>query len=252
VLEHTTHVHLVGIGGIGMSGIAELLVNLGYDVSGSDLLASPITHRLQSLGVRFTQGHDSHNVAGADLVVVSTAVPTVNAEREAAALLGTPVVSRGAMLAELAGLKRAIVVVGSHGKTKTTAMVTVALSAGGLDPTAVIGGRLSVLGSNARLGAGDLMVVEADESDRSFLQLSPEITVLTNIDDEHLEAYDGMDDLEASFLAFAGRTPPHGWFIACVDDARVRRILRNSTAARRHNCRCQYCQRTLAVGRSRP
>ncbi len=208
-----------------MSGIAELLVNLGYDVSGSDLLASPITHRLQSLGVRFTQGHDSHNVAGADLVVVSTAVPTVNPEREAATLLGTPVVSRGAMLAELAGLKRAIVVVGSHGKTTTTAMATVALSAGGLDPTAVIGGRLSVLGSNARLGAGDLMVVEADESDRSFLQLSPEITVLTNIDDEHLEAYDGMDDLEASFLAFARRTPPHGWFIACVDDVRVRRIV---------------------------
>ena len=208
-----------------MSGIAELLVNLGYDVSGSDLSASPITRRLQSLGVRFTQGHDPDNVAGADLVVVSTAVPTVNPERVAATSLGTPVVSRGAMLAELAGLKRAIVVVGSHGKTTTTAMVTVALSAGGLDPTAVIGGRLSVLESNARLGAGDLMVVEADESDRSFLQLSPEIAVLTNIDDEHLEAYDGMDDLEASFLAFARRIPPHGWLIACVDDARVRRIV---------------------------
>jgi UDP-N-acetylmuramate--alanine ligase len=164
-------------------------------------------------------------VTGADLVVVSAAVPTENPEREAATLVEIPVVSRGAMLAELARLKRAIVVVGSHGKTTTTAMVTVALSAGGLDPTAVIGGRLSVLGSNAWLGAGDIMVVEADESDRSFLHLAPEISVVTNIDDEHLEAYEGMDDLEASFLEFARKTPLNGWLIACADDARVRKIV---------------------------
>ena len=207
-----------------MSGIAELLVNLGYEVSGSDLSASSTTRRLQGLGIRFTEGHDVRHVTGADLVVVSTAVPRENPEREAATARGVPVVSRGAMLAELAGLKRAVAVVGSHGKTTTTAMVTMALAAGGLDPTAVIGGRLSVLGSNARLGQSDIMVVEADESDRSFLQLSPEIAVLTNIDDEHLEAYAGMDELEASFLAFAQQIPPDGWFVACVDDSRVRRV----------------------------
>ena len=208
-----------------MSGIAELLVNLGYEVSGSDLSASSTTQRLQRLGVRFAEGHDVRHVTGADLVVVSTAVPKENPERTAAMAQGVQVVSRGAMLAELAGLKRAVAVVGSHGKTTTTAMVTMALAAGGLDPTAVIGGRLSVLGSNARLGQSDVMVVEADESDRSFLQLSPEIAVLTNIDDEHLEAYDGMDDLEASFLAFAQQIPPHGWLVACVDDNRIRRVV---------------------------
>ena len=208
-----------------MSGIAELLVNLGHDVSGSDLSVSPITRRLQALGVRFSEGHDPDNVSGADVVVVSTAVPPENPERVAATTQGIPIVARGTMLAELASLKRAVAVVGSHGKTTTTAMVTVALAAGGLDPTAVIGGRLSVFGSNARLGQGELMVVEADESDRSFLQLSPEIAVLTNIDDEHLEAYDGIDDLEASFLAFAGRVPRHGWLVACADDPRVRRVV---------------------------
>ena len=208
-----------------MSGIAELLVNLGYEVTGSDLSLSPITSRLESLGVKCAEGHAAGHVSGAELVVVSTAVPTDNPERVAAAELGVPIVSRGAMLAELTSLKRTVAVVGSHGKTTTTAMVAVVLEAAGLDPTAVIGGRLSTFGSNARLGRGDFMVVEGDESDRSFLRLAPEIAVLTNIDDEHLEAYDGMADLEAAFLAFAQRTALRGCVVACVDDPRLRRVV---------------------------
>ena len=208
-----------------MSGIAELLVTLGYKVTGSDLRLSPITSRLQSLGVRCTQGHDAGCVTGADLVVVSTAVPAENPERVAASRSGIPVIARGAMLAELTSLKRTVAVVGSHGKTTTAAMVAVVLEAAGLDPTAVIGGRLSTFGSNARLGGGDFMVVEADESDRSFLRLAPEIAVLTNIDDEHLEAYDGMADLEESFLLFAQRTARRGCVVACADDSRLRRLI---------------------------
>ena len=208
-----------------MSGIAELLVNLGYEVTGSDLSLSSITSRLESLGVKCAEGHDARHVDGAELVVVSTAVPTDNPERVAAAELGVPIVSRGAMLAELTSMKRTVAVVGSHGKTTTTAMVAVVLEAAGLDPTAVIGGRLSTFGSNARLGRGDFMVVEGDESDRSFLRLAPEIAVLTNIDDEHLEAYDGMADLEAAFLAFARRTALRGCVVACADDPRLRRVV---------------------------
>ena len=207
-----------------MSGIAELLVNMGHDVSGSDLQSSAITARLEVLGARFTQGHDARNLGDADLVVVSTAVPPENPERAAAEHRGIPIVRRGTMLAELAGLKRSVAVVGSHGKTTTTAMVALVLDAAGLDPTAVIGGRVSAFGSNARLGKGGLMVLEADESDRSFLSLSPEIAVLTNIDDEHLEAYDGMDGLEASFLTFARRTAGAGCVVACTDDPRLRRL----------------------------
>lgn len=207
-----------------MSGIAELLVNLGYEVTGSDLSSSPITSRLESLGVRCAEGHDAGHVTGAELVVVSTAVPADNPERLAAAKLGIPVVSRGEMLAELTSLKRTVAVVGSHGKTTTTAMVAVVLEAAGRDPTAVIGGRLSTFGSNTRLGRGDFMVVEADESDRSFLRLEPEIAVLTNIDDEHLEAYDGMADLEASFSVFAQRAAKQGCVVACVDDPRLREL----------------------------
>ncbi len=208
-----------------MSGIAELLVNLGYEVTGSDLSSSPITSRLESLGVRCAEGHEAGHVRGADLVVVSTAVPADNPERTAAGEIGIPVVSRGAMLAELTSLKRTVAVVGSHGKTTTTAMVAVVLEAAGRDPTAVIGGRLSTFGSNTRLGGGDFMVVEADESDRSFLCLEPEIAVLTNIDDEHLEAYDGMADLEASFLGFAQGAAERGCVVACVDDPRLRGVV---------------------------
>jgi UDP-N-acetylmuramate--alanine ligase len=207
-----------------MSGIAELLVNLGYKVTGSDLSLSPITSRLESLGVECAEGHDARYVTGAELVVVSSAVPIDNPEWVAAAELEIPIISRGAMLAELTSLKRTVAVVGSHGKTTTTAMVAVVLEAAGLDPTAVIGGRLSTFGSNSRLGHGDLMVVEGDESDRSFLRLTPEIAVLTNIDDEHLDAYDGISDLEAAFFSFAQRTAKRGCVVACVDDPRLRRI----------------------------
>ena len=219
------HVHLVGIGGIGMSGIAELLVASGHQVSGSDLVASSITRRLESLGVHFAEGHDSCHVDDADLVVVSTAVPPENPERVAAAERGIPIVPRGAMLAELTKLKRTVAIVGSHGKTTTTAMTALLLDAAGLDPTAVIGGRVSAFGSNARVGHGPLMVVEADESDRSFLRLSPEIAVLTNIDDEHLDAYDGMEDLEAAFLDFASKNSERRCLVACVDDPRLRRLV---------------------------
>ena len=225
VLTRAKHVHLVGIGGIGMSGIAELLVNMGYRVTGSDLSLSPITSRLESLGVKCAEGHDARHLAGAELVVVSTAVPLDNPERVAAGDLGIPLVSRGAMLAELSRLKRTVAVVGSHGKTTTAAMVAVVLEAAGLDPTAVIGGRLSTFGSNARLGRGEFMVVEGDESDQSFLRLAPEIAVLTNIDDEHLDAYDGMADLEAAFLEFAQRTAQRGCVVACTDDPRLRRVV---------------------------
>jgi len=225
VLTRARHIHLVGIGGIGMSGIAELLINLGFDVTGSDLSLSPITSRLQSLGASCSEGHHAQHVAGAELVVVSTAVPMDNPERVAAANLGIPIVSRGAMLAELTSLRRTVAVVGSHGKTTTTAMVAVVLEAAGLDPTAVIGGRLSTFGSNARLGRSDFMVVEGDESDRSFLELEPEIAILTNIDDEHLEAYDGIADLEAAFLEFAQRSAKRGCVVACGDDPRLRRVI---------------------------
>ena len=224
VLARGTRVHLVGVGGIGMSGIAELLVNLGHSVTGSDLKRSAATDRLQTLGVGVAEGHASTNLGMADVVVTSTAVPLDNPERVAAVQRGIPVISRGAMLAELTTSRRTVAVAGSHGKTTTSSMVAVVLAAAGLDPTAAIGGRLEVFGSNARLGGGPLMVVEADESDRSFLLLAPEIAVVTNIDDEHLEAYAGMDDLEASFLEFAGRTVQHGCVVACVDDPRLRRI----------------------------
>ncbi len=225
MLERGTHIHLVGIGGIGMSGIAEVLMNLGYHVSGSDLTRSPTTDRLQALGVRFNQGHDAGYVNDADLVVVSTAVPSNNPERGAAAHAGIPVITRGVMLAELAGLKRGVAVVGSHGKTTTTAMIALVLERAGLDPTAIIGGRLSAFGSNARVGQGPFMVVEADESDGSFLRLSPEIAVWTNLDEEHLDAYEGMEDLENAFVSFAERVSADGCVVACLDDQRLRRLL---------------------------
>ena len=215
----------MGIGGIGMSGIAELLVNMGHDVTGSDVASSVITRRLESLGARVSLGHNGRNIGHADIVVVSAAIPVENPEWTAAAEQGIPVVPRGAMLAELAAQKRTVAVVGSHGKTTTTAMVALVLETAGLDPTAVIGGRVSAFGSNARLGSGALMVVEADESDRSFLKLSPEIAVLTNIDDEHLDAYDGMADLESSFLEFSRRAAGDGCVVACIDDPRVRRVV---------------------------
>jgi len=214
-------VHFVGIGGIGMSGIAELLANLGYVVSGSDQKTSPVTTRLATLGIRVVEGHDVANVGDADVVVVSSAVRATNPEVREAARRQIPVIPRAEMLAELMRLRFGIAVAGSHGKTTTTSMIALVLERAGLDPTAVIGGRLSAFGSNARLGRGELMVAEADESDRSFLKLFPTIAVMTNIDHEHLENYGGFDDLQQAFVDFANKVPFYGAVIACADDANL-------------------------------
>jgi UDP-N-acetylmuramate--alanine ligase len=218
-------IHFVGIGGIGMSGIAELLLNLGYSVSGSDLRQTEVTDRLTSLGARVYEGHAAGHVDEADVVVTSSAVPSTNPEVLEAERREIPVVPRAEMLAELMQLKSGIAVAGAHGKTTTTSMIAVALERAGLDPTAVIGGRLSAFGSNARLGRGDWMVAEADESDRSFLTLSPTLAVITNIDYEHLEAYRNFDDLVGAFAEFANRVPAEGAAMVCADDPHVRSIL---------------------------
>lgn len=224
-LGRTRRVHFVGIGGIGMSGIAELVANLGYDVSGSDARRSEITDRLASLGVRIHIGHDAAHVSDADVVVVSSAIARDNPEVVEARARHVPVIRRAEMLAELMRLRVGIAIAGAHGKTTTTSMVALMLERAGLDPTAVIGGRLSAFGSNARLGQGQFMVAEADESDRSFLKLSPAIAVLTNIDREHMEAYGTFDGLMDAFEEFASRVPFYGAVIACIDDAPVASLL---------------------------
>ncbi len=210
-------IHFVGIGGIGMSGIAEVLLNLGYTVSGSDLKHTPVTERLMKLGARVAEGHAPENLGNAEVVVTSTAVMQDNPEVVHAKRLHIPVIPRAEMLAELMRLKFNVAVAGAHGKTTVTSMIAVMLSDAGLDPTAVIGGRLDVFGSSARLGRGDLMVVEADESDRSFLFLLPSIAVVTNIDREHLDHYKDLDEILAAFLAFANKVPFYGAVIGCVD-----------------------------------
>ena len=225
VLGRTRHVHFVGVGGIGMSGIAELLANLGYTVSGSDQKRSEQTERLAALGVSVRDGHAAAHVSGADVVVASSAVRTDNPELAEARARGIPVIPRAEMLAELMRLKSGIAVAGAHGKTSTTSMIALALEHAGLDPTAVIGGRLRAFGSNARLGRGEYMVAEADESDRSFLKLSPTIAVVTNVDREHMEAYGGFEDLQNAFVAFANKVPFYGAVIACADDVELARLL---------------------------
>lgn len=220
-----TRVHFVGIGGIGMSGIAEVLKNLGYSVSGSDLRSSASTERLRALGVRVQEGHRAEHVEGTDVVVVSSAVRASNAEVVEARRLQIPIIPRAEMLAELMRLKYGIAVAGSHGKTTTTSMVAVVLDRAGLDPTMVIGGRITAFGTNARLGGSDLMVVEADESDRSFLQLSPVVAVVTGIDREHMEAYRDMVDLEQAFVDFVNKVPFYGSAIVCLDEDRVQDVL---------------------------
>ncbi len=225
MLGRTHRVHLIGIGGIGVSGIAELLVNLGYGVSGSDVKASDVTQRLQALGVTIHAGHDAANVGAADVVVYSSAVAPDNPERVEARRRRIPVIPRAEMLAELMRLRSGIAVSGAHGKTTTTSMVALVLERAGLDPTAVIGGKLSAFGSNARLGRGPYMVVEADESDRSFLRLSPTLAVITNLDHEHLEAYRDFEDLCDAFVDFANKVPFYGAVIACLDDAHVRSLV---------------------------
>ncbi len=218
-----------------MSAIAELLVHLGCVVSGSDLRRTSVTERLSGLGVRIADQHAASHVEGADVVVYSSAVPADNPERQAAARRPMALLPRGEMLAQLAGAKRGVAVAGSHGKTTTAAMAAVVLLAGGLDPTVVIGGTLRAFEGGARLGRGQLIVVEADESDRSFLRLSPEVAVLTNLDEEHLDAYAGMADLEDAFVRFAEQVQAGGCIVACGDDPGLRRLLprlRDGAAAR--------------------
>ena len=221
VLGKTRRVHLIGIGGIGMSGIAELLANLGYAVSGSDAKQSGVTDRLESLGVKVAAGHAAANVGDADVVVYSSAVRPDNPEVVEARARRIPVIPRAEMLAELMRLRFGICVAGAHGKTSTTSMIALVLERAGLDPTAVIGGRLSAFGSNARLGRGAYMVAEADESDRSFLKLSPSIAVITNIDREHMDAYGSFADLQQAFIDFANKAPFYGAVVACADDAEL-------------------------------
>ncbi|WP_246796650.1 UDP-N-acetylmuramate--L-alanine ligase [Burkholderia perseverans] len=220
------HIHFVGIGGAGMSGIAEVLVNLGYEVSGSDLSRNAVTERLAALGARVAIGHDAANIEGANAVVTSTAVRSDNPEVLAARRLGVPIVPRAVMLAELMRLKQGIAIAGTHGKTTTTSLVASVLAAGGLDPTFVIGGRLISAGANARLGSGDFIVAEADESDASFLNLYPVIEVITNIDEDHMDTY-GHDfaRLKQAFIEFTQKLPFYGSAVVCVDDPNVRQIL---------------------------
>ena len=219
------HLHFVGIGGAGMSGIAEGLLNLGYVVSGSDLAASPTTERLQALGARIWRGHDKRHIRGADAVVISSAVKDDNPEVVAARELGIPVVPRAVMLAELMRLRRGIAIAGAHGKTTTTSLTTALLAAGGLDPTFVIGGRLNSAGANARLGTGEFLVAEADESDASFLNLTPVISVVTNIDEDHMDTYGhDFENLKSAFVQFLERLPFYGVAVLCMDDENVRSI----------------------------
>ena len=226
MLGRTRRVHFVGVGGIGMSGIAELLANLGYEISGSDVKGSDVTARLQQrFNVRVFEGHAAANVGDADVVVVSSAVRRSNPEIVEAERKGIPVIPRAEMLAELMRLHFAIAVAGSHGKTTTTSMIALVLERAGLDPTAVIGGRLSVFGSNARLGDSEYMVAEADESDRSFLMLWPSIAVVTNIDREHMESYRNLDELQQAFAAFANKVPFYGSVVACADDANLMAVM---------------------------
>ena len=220
------HIHFVGIGGAGMSGIAEVLVNLGYQVSGSDLAKNGVTDRLAALGARIAIGHAEENIEGANAVVVSTAVRSDNPEVLAARHRRIPIVPRAVMLAELMRLKQGIAIAGTHGKTTTTSLVASVLAAGGLDPTFVIGGRLISAGANARLGTGDFIVAEADESDASFLNLFPVIEVITNIDADHMDTY-GHDfaRLKQAFIEFTHRLPFYGIAVLCVDDPNVKEIL---------------------------
>jgi len=218
-------VHFIGIGGIGMSGIAEILLNLHYPVSGSDLRRSPVTERLASLGATVFEGHAAANVVGAGVVVVSSAVQPRNPEVLEARARKIPVIQRAEMLAELMRLKYGIAVAGMHGKTTTTSMVASVLTAGGLDPTVVVGGRVDTMGSNARLGQSQYLVAEADESDRSFLRLSPILAVVTNLDREHMDCYRDMADVESAFVEFMDKVPFYGACVACADDPRLAAIL---------------------------
>jgi UDP-N-acetylmuramate--alanine ligase len=219
------HIHFVGIGGIGMSGIAEVLLNLGYHVSGSDIKESEVTRRLQALGCEISFGHRKENVKEADVVVVSAAIRKGNPEVEVAEQRLIPVIPRAEMLAELMRMKVGVAIAGTHGKTTTTSLIATVLAAGGLDPTVVIGGRLNSLGSNARLGQGDFLVAEADESDGSFVTLMPTIAVVTNIDPEHLDYYRGIEEIKEAFLQFVNKIPFFGLAVLCLDHPNIQSLI---------------------------
>jgi UDP-N-acetylmuramate--alanine ligase len=219
------HVHFVGVGGAGMSGIAEVLLNLGYVVSGSDLARTATTERLERLGGRIREGHDAANIEGADVVVTSTAIPSANVEVLAARETHIPVIPRVEMLAELMRMKYSVAVGGSHGKTTTTSLISEVLSSGGLDPTVVVGGKLKTLETGARLGTSEYMVAEADESDGSFLKLSPTIAVITTVDEEHLDYYPGLDEIKDAFVHFGNSVPFYGCSILCIDERNIQSIV---------------------------
>ncbi|MCK5551632.1 MAG: UDP-N-acetylmuramate--L-alanine ligase, partial [Deltaproteobacteria bacterium] len=219
------HIHFIGIGGIGMSGIAEVLLNLGYEVSGSDIRETEITRRLQQLGAQIYSQHHQKNVRGAEVVVVSAAIKEGNPEIKAAAEKLIPVIPRAEMLAELMRMKYGVAVAGTHGKTTTTSLIATVLAHGGLDPTVVIGGKLNSIGSNAKLGQGDFLVAEADESDGSFLKLLPTIAVVTNIDPEHLDYYQGIDQIKETFFQFIDKIPFFGLAVLCLDHENVQSLI---------------------------
>ncbi len=225
MLGKMRRIHFVGIGGIGMSGIAEVLLNLGFTVSGSDLTRSPITERLAKLGARIRIGHDPRNVLRSDVVVISSAIGAGNAEVVAARERGVPVIPRAAMLGELMRIRTGIAIAGAHGKTTTTSLAGAVFQEAGLDPTIIVGGRVKSLRTNARLGRGDLLVAEADESDGSFVHLSPVFALITNIDAEHLDFYGTLDSIYDAFVEFARRVPFYGAVICCVDDPNVRVVM---------------------------
>ena len=218
-------IHFIGIGGIGMSGIAEILLTMGYSVSGSDLRRSAVTDRLVGLGARIFEGHAAANASASDVVVTSSAVSKTNPEVLEARSRKIPVIQRAEMLAELMRLKYGIAVAGMHGKTTTTSMIAAVLAGGGLDPTVVVGGRVNALGSNARLGTSQYLVAEADESDRSFLKLSPVLAVVTNLDREHMDCYRDMEDIEGAFVEFMDRLPFYGATTACLDNELLKAVL---------------------------
>ncbi len=219
------HIHFVGIGGIGMSGIAEVLLNLGYKVSGSDMNLSDTTKHLNDIGSVIFKGHAASNIAGADVVVISSAVSQENEEVKAAKKLLIPVIPRAEMLAELMRLKYGVAVAGAHGKTTTTSIIATVLAHGNIDPTVVIGGKLNSFGTNAKLGQGDFLLAEADESDGSFLKLSPTIAVVTTIDEEHLDYYKNLDAIKKAFLSFVNKVPFYGLAVLCLDDKNIQDII---------------------------
>ena len=219
------NIHFVGIGGIGMSGIAEVLLNLGYSIGGSDIKETEVTRRLQALGCEVSYGHRKENVKEADVVVVSSAIRQDNPEVEVAEERLIPIIPRAEMLAELMLMKVGIAIAGTHGKTTTTSLIATVLGAGGLDPTVVIGGRLNSIGSNARLGQGEFLVAEADESDGSFLKLMPTIAVVTNIDPEHLDYYKGIDEIKETFLNFLDKIPFFGLAVLCLDHPNIQSLI---------------------------